>query len=57
MINVIRAFLVFVEICCVAHYTVLCLKEEDFNKGLECLFEAAINAGLLYFLWTYPTLH
>ena len=54
MVNTIRIILIIIQICCVTVYTLACLGEEDFNKGIGDLFNAVTNAAILYFLWTYP---
>ena len=52
--SAIRILLIAVEIIRITIYGLACFGEEEFNKGIYDLFQVVINAGLLYFLWTYP---
>lgn len=52
--NITRILLIVVVIIRIVVYGLACFGEEEFGKGMYDLFQVVFNAGLLYFLWTYP---
>lgn len=52
--NITRILLIAVVLIRIVFYGLACFGEEEFNKGIYDLCQVVFNAGLLYFLWTYP---